>query len=160
MHSWKRRSVGGLHSIQIEWDKSGHGADSPGECWRINARMGNNARQCLLHVCQKRSLWSSIIASLVSHQNLFLQWRQGWRNSAHWNHSPLLPLEFIFLGIDSTFDFWHQHFILDRKCVDVKAFGFNPSHYFSIGCVLNILWDVLVISGDGGHCPLESFWKQ
>ena len=69
------------------------------------------------------SLWLPIFASLVL-ISLFLQW-QGSKGSVHGHHPYLLCLEPILLGIDSSFDFSHQGFILNLKSVDLGFWTWN-----------------------------------
>ena len=138
MCPWRRRSD--ICCTQIEWVNSGCGADSPWGCWCVNIKVGEMwmASTTLLteHTCLP---WSPSFANLVSHQSLFLQWKQGWRNFPHWDHLHLLTST-ILDGHCLLLWFLALVFYLWPEICRIKGFCFQPQLlHFSFGCILNTM---------------------
>lgn len=81
--------------------------------------------------------WCPSFANLVSHQSLFLQWKQGWRNFPHWDHPHLLTST-ILDGHCLLLWFLALVFYLSPEICRIKGFCLQPQLlHFSFGCILN-----------------------
>lgn len=130
MHPWKSSSVGGICSTQIVWVNTEYGADSPGECWSVNIRMGRNTRQCLLHFSQ----------NIPAHSDLpfLLTWffikvfsSNGSRDEeASSLKSPTSVISIILAGHWFHLWFLAPAFYLGSEICRIKGFCLQPQLFF------------------------------
>ena len=123
--------MGGIISKYSKWANS---AGSAGEYCSVSTRTGSDTDS----ICYPppRTQLLTLVAYLCSLVliSLFLQW-QGSKGSVHGHRPHVLCLEPILLGIDSSFDFSHQGFILNLKSVDLGFWAWNYVYVCVCVCV-------------------------